>query len=69
MKDNTFTFTFEIEFRKSHTTKGDTMRKLQCATECYKSTKHPLLPCLVSVTEPTNYTKLSKKNHPLEQTI
>ena len=27
-------FTFEIEFKKSHTTKGDAMRKLQRATKC-----------------------------------
>jgi hypothetical protein len=27
-------FCFEFEFRKSHTTKGDAMHKLQHATKC-----------------------------------
>jgi hypothetical protein len=40
---------FEIEFRKSHTRKGDTMHKLHSVTKCSYSTKHPLIPSLVSL--------------------
>ena len=40
---------FEIEYRKSHTIKGDTMLKLICATKCSNIHMHPQIRSLDSL--------------------